>query len=95
MTLVRLTVIGHSWGGTFIYQAPTCWLISCALAHLENALVMYGVYNAEMLERLVKTVHALHSRQTMYESLFVDRTSAAYEYYSQMHGEQSIQHYAN
>ena len=24
------------------------------LMHLENTLVMYGVYNAEMLERLVK-----------------------------------------
>ena len=32
--------------------------------HLENTLVMYGVYNAEILERQVKTVHALHSRQT-------------------------------
>ena len=31
------------------------------LMHLENALVMYGVYNAETLERLIKTVHALHS----------------------------------
>ena len=47
-----------------------------------------------MLERLLKTVHALHSRQTMYEGLFAGRTSATYEYYSQMHGEQGIQHYA-
>ena len=46
---------------------------------------MYEVYNAEMLEKLVKTVHTLHSRQTFYESLFTGRTSA-YEYYSQMHG---------
>ena len=34
------------------------------LMHLENTLVMYGIYNAETLENLVKTVHALHSRQT-------------------------------
>ena len=32
------------------------------LMHLENTLVMYGVYNTEMLERLIKTVHILHSR---------------------------------
>ena len=57
------------------------------LMHLENTLVMYGVYNAEMLERLIKTVHTLHSRQIMYRSLFAVKTSAAYEYYSQMHGE--------
>ena len=54
---------------------------------LENTLVMYGVYNAEMLERLVKTVHMLHSRQTMHESLFAGKTSAAYEEYLQMHSE--------
>ena len=30
----------------------------------------------------------------MYESIFVGRTSTAYEYYSQMHDEQGIQHYA-
>ena len=56
------------------------------LMHLENTLVMYGIYNAETLERRVKTVHMLHSRQTMYESLFSGKMSAAYEYYSQMHG---------
>ena len=53
--------------------------------HLENILVMYGVYNVETLERLVKTVHTLHSRQTIHQSLFVGKTSAAYKYYSQMH----------
>ena len=37
------------------------------LMHLENTLVIYGVYNAETLERLVKTVHTLHSRQTLYK----------------------------
>ena len=56
------------------------------LMHFEKTLVMYGVYNAETLERHVKTVHMLHSRQTMYESPFAGKTSAAYEYYSQMHG---------
>ena len=56
------------------------------LMHLENTLVMYGVYNAEMLGRLVRTVHALPSRHTLYESIFTDRTSAAYEHYSQMYG---------
>ena len=49
------------------------------LVHLENTLVMYAVYNAETLERLIKTVHILHSRQTMYKGLFVGKTSAAYE----------------
>ena len=62
--------------------------------HLENTLVMYRIYNAEMLENLVKTVHALHSRQTLYKSLFTGKTLAAYESYLQMHGSLGIQHYA-
>ena len=39
-------------------------------------------------------VHTLHSRQTMYKSLFAGRTSVVYEYDSQMHGEWGIYHYA-
>ena len=35
------------------------------LTHLENTLVLHRVYNAEMLERLIKTVCMLHSRQCM------------------------------
>ena len=50
--------------------------------------------NAESLEKLVKTVHALHSRQSPIESLFAGQTSATYEAYSQMHGAHGIQHYA-
>ena len=60
------------------------------LMHLENTEVMHRVYNAEIIERLI----TLHSRKTMYENLFAGRISAAYEYYSQMHGKQGIQHYA-
>ena len=54
------------------------------LMHLEDTLVMYGVYNAETSERLIKTVHTLHSRQPMNESLFTGQVTKAYEYYSQM-----------
>ena len=54
---------------------------------------MHRIYNAETLEKLVKMVHTLHSRQSLYESLFAGQTSAAYELYSQMHGPCSIQHY--
>ena len=38
------------------------------LMHLANTIVMYGIYNAGTLENLVKTVHALHGRQTLYEN---------------------------
>ena len=54
------------------------------LMHSEDTLVMYGVDSTETLEKLIKTVHTLHSRQSMYESLFVGKVTEAYEYYSQM-----------
>ena len=47
------------------------------LIHLEDTLVMYGIYNAETLEKLIKTIHLLHSRQSMYESLFAGQITEA------------------
>ena len=35
MTLVRLNVIGHGWGGTFNYPASTHWLVNSALVHID------------------------------------------------------------
>ena len=64
------------------------------LIHLENTLVMYGVYNTQTLEKLIKIVHTLHSRQSMYERLFTGEITKAYEYYSQIHGDHGIQHFA-
>ena len=63
------------------------------LMHLENTLVMYGIYHVETLEKLIKMVHVIHSRQSLIESLFTGNWAAAYEAYSQMHGACSIQHY--
>ena len=57
-------------------------------------LIIYGIYNAETLEKLVKMVHTIQSRQSPYESLFAGPSSAAYVAYSQMHGAYNIQHYA-
>ena len=64
------------------------------LMHLENSLIMYRVYNAKTLEKLVKTAHILHSQQSLIENLFTGQTAAAYEIYSQMHNAHGIQHYA-
>ena len=64
------------------------------LMHLEKSLIMYGFYNAETLEKLVKTAHALHSWQSLIENLFEGQTAAAYEIFSQMHNVCGIQHYA-
>ena len=38
--------------------------------HLENLLIMYRVYNAETLSKLVKTAQVMHSHQMLVEQLF-------------------------
>ena len=40
------------------------------LMHLENLLIMYGVYNAKTLSKLVKTTQVLYSCQMLVEQLF-------------------------
>ena len=61
------------------------WLI-----HLEGYVVMYGVYNAETLEKLVKTVHQMHSTTTPNEKLFAGEWSTAFIWYVNKNG---VHHY--
>ena len=37
------------------------------LMHLENSLIMYGVYNAETLAKLAQTAQVLNSHQSLVE----------------------------
>ena len=37
---------------------------------LDDTVLMYGVYNAEMLEKLIKTVHDIHNATSSHEKLF-------------------------
>ena len=61
--------------------------------HLENLLIMYRVYNAETLSKLVQTVQVLHSHQTLVEQLFAGQQVAAYQIYSKMQDACGVQHY--
>ena len=64
------------------------------LIHLENTLVMCSVYNGKTLEKLIKAVHTLHNRKSMYEKVFAGQITKAYKHYSQMHSHSGIQHHA-
>ena len=59
--------------------------------HLEDSMVMYGVYNSDTLEDLIDTVHKLHNRTTWNEKLFSGQIENWYNYYSSSSG---MQHYA-
>ena len=43
---------------------------------LENSMLMYGVYNAETLEKLINTVHNIHNTKSSHERLFAGQQSS-------------------
>ena len=40
------------------------------LIKLDSSMLMYGIYNAEILEKLIKTVHGIHNTTSSHERLF-------------------------
>ena len=61
------------------------------LIHLEDSMVMYGVYNAETLEKLINTIHQMYNIITSNERLFAGELSAAFTWYINKNG---VHHYA-
>ena len=45
------------------------------LMKLDNSMLMYGVYNAKTLEKLIKTVHGIHNSTSSHERLFAGEHS--------------------
>ena len=43
------------------------------LMKLDNSMLLYGIYNAEMLEKLIKTVHKIHNTTSSHEKLFAGK----------------------
>ena len=43
------------------------------LMKLDDTMLMYGIYNAEMLEKLIKTVHKIHNTTSSHEKLFAGK----------------------
>ena len=46
------------------------------LMQLENSMLMYGVYNAETLKKLIDTVHYIHNTTSSHERLFAGQESS-------------------
>ena len=46
------------------------------LIQLENSMLIYGVYNAETLEKLINTVHNIHNMTSLHEKLFAGQQSS-------------------
>ena len=63
------------------------------LKHLEDSMVIYGIYNAETLEKLINTAHHIHNFTSPSEKLFVGHKGVALlqPFYANIQG---IQHYS-
>ena len=46
------------------------------LMKLDNSMLMYGVYNAEMLGKLINTVHNMQNTASLHKRLFVVQCSS-------------------
>ena len=46
------------------------------LIQLENSMLMYGVYDAETLEKLINTVHHIHNTTSFHERLSAGQQSS-------------------
>ena len=49
--------------------------------HLEDSMVMYGIYNPDTLEALIDTVHRLQNQSTWNEKLFAGQIKDWYHWY--------------
>ena len=45
------------------------------LIQLENSMLMYGIYTAEVLEKLISTVHCIHNTTSSHAKLFAGQQS--------------------
>ena len=47
------------------------------LMKLDNTMLMYGIYNVETFERLIKTVQEIHNVTSSHEKLFAGEYNPA------------------
>ena len=63
------------------------------LMKLESTMLMYGVYNAETLEKLINTVHNIHNTTSSHERLFTGEHSPSIFWTLYAHS-LGLQHYS-
>ena len=54
--------------------------------HLEDSMIMYGVYNVDILEKLKLMVHKMNTRSVWFERLYAGHVNKWFEMYSSSQG---------
>ena len=49
--------------------------------HLEDSMIMYGVYNVDTLEKLIQMVHKMNTRSVWFEWLYAGNANKWFETY--------------
>ena len=59
--------------------------------HLEDSIIMYGIYNVDTLEKLIQMVHKMNTKLVWFERLYAGHVNKWFEMYSSSQG---ANHYA-
>ena len=54
--------------------------------HLEDSMIMYGVYNVDTLGKLIQVVHKMNNRSIWYEKLYAGHVNKWFEMCSSSQG---------
>ena len=54
--------------------------------HLEDSMIMYGIYNSETLEQLIETLHRMHNTTSWHEKTFAVKLNHWFEWYLHKEG---------
>ena len=54
--------------------------------HLEDSMIMYGIYNVDTLEKLIQIVHKMNKRSVWFERLYAGHVNKWFEMYSSSQG---------
>ena len=60
--------------------------------HLEDSMIMYGVYNVDTLEKLIQMVHKMNNRLVWYEKLYAGQVNDWYDRYAISRGVKLLCH---
>ena len=59
--------------------------------HLEDSMVMHGIYNSDTLEKLIIAMHKMYNKISWNEKLFAGKLNNWYQWYLSKNG---VDHYA-
>ena len=76
-----ISILLHNKRNKALHKAVKTMDTKTAIQHnklmqLENSMLMYGIYNAETLEKLINIVHCIHNTASSHEKLFAGQQSS-------------------